>query len=124
RDVPLIADIDPEATGLEGYLFPDTYALPRHADAALLVTRTIGRIRQVLTPEVRAGAEEQGLSIRQLITLASLVEKETAVPEERPAVAGVYTNRLRIGMPLQCDPTVIYALQLAGTYDGNLRRAD
>jgi UPF0755 protein len=120
----LVAEIDPAAKNLEGYLFPDTYALPRHADASMVVSQMVSRFMEVLTPEVRAGTAEQKLSIRQLVTLASLVEKETAVPEERTVVAGVYANRLRTGMLLQCDPTVIYALQLAGTYDGNIRRAD
>jgi UPF0755 protein len=120
----LVASVDPQAGDLEGYLFPDTYALPRHADAEMVVQQMVGRFMSVLTPDVRAGAEARKMTVRQLVTLASLVEKETAVPEERPIVAGVYANRLRIGMALQCDPTVIYALQLAGTYDGNLRRDD
>jgi len=77
-----------------------------------------------LTADIRAAAQSLGLTIRQLVTLASIVEKETGNPAERPLVASVYENRLRIGMPLQCDPTVIYALELAGRYNGNLRRDD
>src|SRR4029078_1222643 len=66
----------------------------------------------------------RNLSVRQAVTLASIVEKETAKPEERPMVAGVYATRVRSGMPLQCDPTVIYALERAGGFSGNLHRAD
>jgi UPF0755 protein len=124
RNAELVRDLDPKANDLEGYLFPDTYTLPRRTTAAQLVERMIGRFRKVLTPEMTGQAAERGMSVRELVTLASLVEKETAKPEERPLVAGVYTNRLRIGMGLQCDPTVIYALMLAGRYDGNIRRAD
>ena len=120
----LIGDIDPEARDLEGYLFPDTYTLPRSATAEQLVERMVAQFRKVLTPELKQQAADRGLTVRELVTLASLVEKETAKPDERTIVAGVYTNRLRIGMGLQCDPTVIYALMLAGRYDGNIRRAD
>jgi len=124
RDASLIRDLDPGASDLEGYLFPDTYALSRHADAARVVRAMVDRFQQVLSEEMRAAARARGLSIRQLVTLASIVEKETARPDERPLVAAVYANRLVIGMGLQCDPTVIYALQLAGRYDGNLRHDD
>lgn len=124
RQAALIHPIDPEARDLEGYLFPDTYTLPRSATAAQLVERMVGQFQKVLTPEIKAQAAERGMSVRELVTLASLVEKETAKAEERPIVAGVYANRLRIGMGLQCDPTVIYALMLAGRYDGNIRRGD
>ena len=123
-DGSLVHDVDPSARDLEGYLFPDTYALPRGADASRVVRAMVDRFEQVLTPEVRKAAEARGLTVRQLVTLASIVEKETAKPEERPLVAAVYSNRLRMGMGLQCDPTVIYALQRAGRYNGNLRRDD
>ena len=74
--------------------------------------------------DVRAAAKEQGLSVRELVTLASLVEKETGAGEERPLVAAVYRNRMKIHMGMQADPTVIYALRKRGKYDGNIRRVD
>lgn len=124
KNVQLIREVDPQATDLEGYLFPDTYMLPRRTTAAQLAERMVGRFRKVLDADLREKAAARGLTVRELVTLASLVEKETAKPEERPIVAGVYANRLEIGMGLQCDPTVIYALMIAGRYDGNIRRAD
>jgi UPF0755 protein len=120
----LIADLDPAARDLEGYLFPDTYTLPRRATAGQLVERMVSRFKKAFDADLRERASARGLTVRALVTLASLVEKETGKAEERPIVAGVYTNRLRIRMPLQCDPTVIYALMLAGRYDGNIRRDD
>jgi len=119
-----IADLDPAATDLEGYLFPETYALPRTAVASQLVELMVDRFRQVCDAAMRAHAREQGLTLRQVVTLASLVEKETARADERPMVAAVYRNRLRIGMPMQADPTVVYALEKAHRYDGNIRRDD
>ena len=124
RNAALIRGLDPAARDLEGYLFPDTYTLPRRVTAAELVERMVARFQKVMTPELQAQASARGLSVRELVTLASLVEKETGKPEERTIVAGVYSNRLKIGMGLQCDPTVIYALMLAGRYDGNIRRDD
>lgn len=123
-DATLARGIDPVAPDLEGYLFPDTYALPRRTTAAQLVARMVAGFENVLTPDLRARAQARGLSVRELVTLASLVEKETGKPEERPLVAAVYSNRLKIGMGLQCDPTVIYALERAGRYTGNLTRDD
>jgi UPF0755 protein len=120
----LIRELDPLAQDLEGYLFPDTYTLPRSTTADDLVERMVSRFEKTLTPESRQQAASRGLSVRQLVTLASLVEKETASAEERPLVAAVYANRLKAGIGMQCDPTVIYALERAGRYTGNLTRAD
>jgi UPF0755 protein len=120
----LIKDVDPDARDLEGYLFPETYALPRQIPAARVVAMMVDRFRATYTDEWRRRVEVDGLTTRNIVTLASLVEKETAQAEERPIVAGVYRNRLKIGMPLQADPTVVYAMQKAGTYNGNIRRDD
>ena len=120
----LIADLDPEAGDLEGYLFPNTYSMPRRATAAQLVEKMVTAFRDALTPDITARATARGLGVRELVTLASIVEKETGKAEERPVVAAVYSNRLKIGMGLQCDPTVIYALERAGQYTGNLTRDD
>ena len=124
QNATLVKDLDPAAPDLEGYLFPETYALARGTSAAELVAQMVDGFKNALTSEVRSTASAAGLSVRQLVTLASLVEKETGTPEERPLVAAVYANRLKIGMGMQADPTVIYALQKAGKYDGNLRRED
>ncbi|MCC7417356.1 MAG: endolytic transglycosylase MltG [Acidobacteria bacterium] len=124
RDPAPIRQLDPDARDLEGYLFPETYAVPRRTDAAGLVRQMVDRLQRVLTPELRRAAAARGLTVRQAVTLASIVEKETGRPEERPLVAAVYANRLRIGMPLQCDPTVIYAMQMEGRYRGNITKAD
>lgn len=122
KNGPLVSAVDPDAKDLEGYLFPDTYKLPRRATAEQLVARMAASFMKTLTPELLDKADARGLTIRQLVTLASIVEKETGNPEERPLVAAVYANRLKIGMGLQCDPTVIYALDRAGRYNGNLTR--
>ena len=124
QNARLIADIDPQAPDLEGYLFPETYPLPRQWGADRLVAAMVDRFKATYTEDLRSKAREQGLTTRQVVTLASLVEKETAKDEERPLVAAVYRNRMRIGMGMQADPTVVYALQKAGRYDGNIRRED
>ncbi len=119
-----IRELDADADTLEGYLFPDTYHLPRRTTAAQLVDRMVARFQSVFRPEWAEAAAARGLTVRQLVTLASLVEKETALADERTIVAAVYHNRLRLGMPMQADPTVIYALKRLGRWDGNIRRAD
>jgi UPF0755 protein len=120
----LVRDLDPSAPDLEGYLFPETYTLARSAPAGQLVSSMVDRFRSNFPEELRARAREQGLSVREVVTLASLVEKETARADERPLVSAVYRNRLKIGMGMFADPTVVYALQKAGRYDGNIRKSD
>jgi UPF0755 protein len=122
NNTKLIADLDPAARDLEGYLFPETYSLPRNTPASAVVEQMVAGFRNALSPDIRTAAQAGGLSVRELVTLASLVEKETGTGDERPLVAAVYRNRLKIRMPMQADPTVIYALQKAGKYNGNLTR--
>jgi UPF0755 protein len=125
RDPAAVRDLDPLAKDLEGYLFPDTYEVPQTSapePEKALVRRMAQRFREVVGP--RLTRAPRTLSVREIVTLASIVEMETGRPEERPRIAAVFLNRLRRGMPLQTDPTVIYALKAAGRWDGNLRRRD
>ena len=114
----LIADIDPGATSVEGYLFPDTYRFPPTFTAAQMVT--------VMVRRFRAMAAQIGLrqNVPQVVTMASLVERETAVDSERPLVASVFENRLAKNMPLRTDPSVIYGLELEGKWRGTIYASD
>ena len=123
RDATQILDIAPGAKTLEGFLFPATYNLPRNAKASELTTMMVRKFREALQ-ELAPGGTPAGPSLLQTVTLASLVERETPKPEERPLVAGVFSNRLQKGMLLQCDPTVIYALDEVGRYKGTLTLSD
>lgn len=114
----LIADLDPNAKSLEGYLFPDTYLFPRRTTPAQVATAMIRRFRVV--------AAEIGLkeNVHDVVTLASLVERETAVDSERPLVASVFENRLAKHMPLMTDPSVIYGLELKHRWAGIIHTSD
>jgi len=118
RDASQIQDFAPGAKTLEGFLFPATYNLPRHASAADLTGMMVRKFREALQEiaPLRLDPLTPGTPLLSVITLASLVEAETPKPDERPLVAGVYTNRLLKNMLLQCDPTVVYALKQADKY--------
>jgi UPF0755 protein len=120
RDVALVADIDLEAReDLEGYLLPETYHLPRGASAGDLARAMVAGFRRTWNEiDGSSRAARAGLSTREVVTLASLVERETSLPDERGLVASVYRNRLRAGMRLECDPTVIHALRRDGAWTG------
>ena len=114
----LIADFDPHARSLEGYLFPDTYRFPRKTTAAQVAAAMVRRFRVV--------AAEVGLkeNVHNVVTLASLVERETAVQSERPLVASVFENRLAKHMPLMTDPSVIYGLEVRNQWHGAIHASD
>jgi len=154
RDTMPIRDLDPKAPSLEGYLFPDTYRFPRGVSAATVITTMLARFRHIVAtrfagqvpfptpapPQMgrgvgalssdsppQSGRGQRGgvtQSWHDVITLASLVEKETPEASERPQVAGVFERRLELGMPLQCDPTVVYAAQLEERPIGTITQTD
>ncbi len=129
NDPAPIADLDPEAPDLEGYLFPDTYAFARSTPEEEIVATMVANFRrrwQESVVPLLAGARVAGApeGPRGVVTLASIVEKEARLAEERTLIAGVYANRLARGIALYADPTVIYPLKKQGTWDGNLRRPD
>ncbi|MDP2645379.1 MAG: endolytic transglycosylase MltG [Desulfobacterales bacterium] len=103
----------------EGYLFPDTYYFPKGVSAQKMISTMVRRFWSVWTPELKKRAEQIGFSIHQAVTLASIIEKETAVPAERPLVSSVFHNRLKKGIRLESDPTVIYGIE---NFDGNITR--
>ncbi len=114
----LIQDLDQQARSLEGFLFPDTYAFTR--------TQSVSDMAAAMVQRFRHEARAMGLDadMHRIVTMASIIEKETAVAEERPIVAGVYYNRLARGIALAADPSVIYAALLAGRYQGGIHQSD
>ena len=119
-----VLDLAPGARSLEGFLFPATYQFPRRVSPQEAVGAMVRRFREVWRSLPDASRNRDGLPAHAVATLASLVERETSVPEERPIIAGVFSNRLRRGQALECDPTVIYALKRAGKYTGTLHARD
>ncbi|MBN2032775.1 MAG: endolytic transglycosylase MltG [Deltaproteobacteria bacterium] len=105
---------------LEGYLFPDTYQFERGISPSLIIETMVRRFRQMTDP-LKAQAREAGMSMEEILILASIVEKETGRPDERALIASVFLNRLKLGMRLQSDPTVIYGME---RFDGKLRKKD
>jgi peptidoglycan lytic transglycosylase G len=124
-DTALISDLDPGAKSLEGYLFPATYEFTRTQTADDMAAAMVKEFRRVARElGLSTGSEENPGQVRRIVTLASIIEKETAVPEERPIVASVYYNRIDKNIALQADPSVIYAEMLQGSYQGALHHAD
>jgi UPF0755 protein len=123
-DPSAIRDLDPEAEDLEGYLFPDTYQFPRSASAEEIARALVARFREAVGEDWVERARRSELGVRGAVTLASMIERETAVPAERGRISRVFHNRLARGMRLECDPTVLYALERAGRPVERLTYAD
>lgn len=120
-DQAFLARLGLPAPHLEGYLFPDTYAFESGATPEEVVTRMTARFREMFTPDLAQSAADRGLTVDQAVTLASIIEKEAAVAAERPTISAVFHNRLKRGMPLQSDPTVLYGVEGS---NGRIRSAD
>lgn len=108
-----IRDLDPEASSLEGYLFPDTYRFPRGVPPAIIVNTMLAQFRRVFSRDIKPELPPSPEALHNVMTLASMVEKETPDPAERAKIAGVFSRRLKRGMLLESDPTVIYAIEAA-----------
>lgn len=126
NNVSLIADLDPKATNLEGYLYPDTYEFAPDSTAAEFIETMVKRFRNVWKPEWTEKARQLNLTPREAVVIASLIETEAKLKEERPLVSSVIHNRLKIGMTLGVDSTIVYASKLAGKWrdDGKVYRSD
>ncbi len=124
EDTTAISVIDSEAYDLEGYLFPETYFFPKGVTTEKIVSSMTTQFKDTFSEEWTRRSEEIGLTIREIVILASLIEKETSLPDERPLVSAVFHNRLKKQMKLDCDPTIIYALKLDGQFKDRLRTRD
>jgi UPF0755 protein len=124
RNTQLISDLDSSSPDLEGYLFPETYFFSRRATADEVVDSMVANFRRIWTPERKQRAEELRMTLREVVTLASIIEKETGMAEERPLVAAVFHNRLRENIRLGSDPTVIYAAKIENRWDGIIHQSD
>lgn len=128
QNVALVSDFDPQAKSLEGYLFPDTYQFTRTQSmgdmAASMVRRFRQEARTIGLLNLANSQAPNALNIRRVVTMASIVERETASPDERPMVASVYYNRIAKSMALNADPSVIYGALVAGQFTGVITRAD
>ncbi len=119
-----IHELDPAAQSLEGYLFPETYRFGRKADSETAIKTMLAMFRIKVEQIVKKYPLPPGWNVPQIVILASMIEKEVKTVEEAPLVASVLVNRLRKKIPLSVDATIIYAMKLAGIYEGNLSRAD
>lgn len=119
HDRELIGRLGLEGESLEGYLFPDTYLFTKGMTVEEIIVKMVDRFKEVYNTEFREKAQAMGLTMKEVVTLASIIEKETSRPEERAMVSSVFHNRLRKGIPLQSDPTVIYGIE---DFDGNLTK--
>lgn len=121
HDRSFVRSLGIDADCLEGYLFPDTYFFSPLDPPEKVLGAFVARFHKMFTPEMASEADKGGFSVHQVVTLASVIEKETGREGERPLVSAVFRNRLRLGMPLQADPTVIYGIE---NFNGNLTRKD
>ena len=121
HDRDFIRSLAIAATSLEGYLYPNTYKFARHTKPKEILKEMVEGLRSAFTPELRQRAQDIHMSLHQVLTLASVIEKETGATQERELISSVFHNRLKRGIPLQSDPTVIYGLDY---FDGNLRKKD
>lgn len=124
NDASLIADIDPQAKNLEGYLYPDTYSLPREFTPKQAVKTLVERFKKEWKPEYAARARELNKTPKEIVTIASLIETESKLDAERPIVASVIYNRLNRGMALGLDNTIVYAAKLANVWEGTINKSD
>ena len=121
KDRTFIASLGIKAETLEGYLYPNTYKFPRTVKAREVLVTMVGQLRQVVGPDLLARMQELKMTMHEVLTLASVIEKETGSGSERPEISAVFHNRLKKHIPLQSDPTVIYGLP---AFDGNLHKKD